>query len=33
MKIDNIEINYLKVGKGPQTLLLLPGALGNQQNI
>ncbi|CAI6343250.1 unnamed protein product [Macrosiphum euphorbiae] len=29
IKINNIEINYLKVGNGPQTLLLLPGALGS----
>jgi len=28
IKVNNIEINYLKVGNGPQTLLLLPGALG-----
>ncbi|KAE9543259.1 hypothetical protein AGLY_003170 [Aphis glycines] len=29
MKVNNIEINYLKVGNGPQTLLLLPGTLGS----
>ncbi|CAH1737410.1 valacyclovir hydrolase-like isoform X2 [Aphis gossypii] len=29
IKVNNIEINYLKVGNGPQTLLLLPGTLGS----
>ncbi|XP_060849607.1 valacyclovir hydrolase-like [Rhopalosiphum padi] len=29
IKVNDIEINYLKVGNGPQTLLLLPGALGS----
>lgn len=30
IKVDDVEINYLKVGNGPQTLMLLPGALGTQ---
>ncbi|XP_050523447.1 valacyclovir hydrolase-like isoform X3 [Daktulosphaira vitifoliae] len=29
IKVNDIEINYLKVGSGPKTLLLLPGALGS----
>lgn len=33
IKVNNIEINYLKVGNGPQTLLLLPGTLGSLPNI
>jgi len=32
IKVNNIEINYLKVGNGPQTLLLLPGTLGSLPN-
>ncbi|XP_025411962.1 valacyclovir hydrolase [Sipha flava] len=29
IKVNDIEINYLKVGSGPKVLLLLPGALGS----
>ncbi|XP_050429696.1 valacyclovir hydrolase-like isoform X2 [Adelges cooleyi] len=29
IKVNSIDINYLKVGNGPKTLLLLPGALGS----
>ncbi|KAI5633596.1 alpha/beta hydrolase fold domain-containing protein [Phthorimaea operculella] len=29
VKVDEWDINYLKVGNGPQTLLCMPGALGS----
>jgi len=28
IKVNNIDINYLKVGNGPRVLFFLPGALG-----
>ncbi|CAG2066935.1 unnamed protein product, partial [Timema podura] len=28
ISVNDVEINYLKVGDGPKTILCLPGALG-----
>lgn len=30
VNVNNVDINYLKVGNGPHTLLLLPGAMGRR---